>query len=167
MLTTLQRSKLKDKWTVVNILIVKSSPKRENATMFGSKTRMQSVTACPICFLVYFFWAYSCVHSLAVLIASGWFSCFVSATLPPLQTHRAEVRFTYLPLLCHSLVQRVLGVGSTKQSLDTEQDCADLKSRRPVVLEHVQADTAESVDVRVVDAGQEAYAGWAHGVVVR
>lgn len=50
--------------------------------------------------------------------------------------------------------------------MDTEQNCADLKSGRPVVLENIQADAAESVDVGVIDAGQEAYPRWAHGIVV-
>ena len=73
---------------------------------------------------------------------------------------------TNLPLLGDSLVKRVLRVGCTKQSLDTEQDGADLKGGRPVVLEHVQADAAQSVDVWVIDAGQEAYPRRAHGIVV-
>jgi hypothetical protein len=76
-------------------------------------------------------------------------------------------RFAYLPLLGHSLIKRVFWVGSAQQCLDTEQDCADLESRRPVVLQYIQADAAESVDVRVIDASQEAYPRRAHGVVVR
>jgi hypothetical protein len=50
--------------------------------------------------------------------------------------------------------------------LNAQQDRADLKGRGPVVLEHIEADATESVDVRVIDASQEAYARWAHGVVV-
>ena len=70
-------------------------------------------------------------------------------------------------MLGHGLVERVFWVGSTKQSLNTEQDRADLESRRPVVLQNVQADAAEPVDVRVIDASQEADPRWAHRVVVR
>jgi hypothetical protein len=51
--------------------------------------------------------------------------------------------------------------------LDAQQDRANLKGRGPVVLEYIQADATESVDVRVIDASQEAYPRWAHGVVVR
>lgn len=76
-------------------------------------------------------------------------------------------KFTDLPLLGHGLVERIFWVGSTEQSLDTEQDCADLESRRPVVLQNVQADATQPVDVGVIDASQEAYPRWAHGVVVR
>ena len=75
-------------------------------------------------------------------------------------------KFTDLPLLGHGLVERIFWVGSTEQSLDTEQDCADLESRRPVVLQNVQADATQPVDVGVIDASQEAYPRWAHGVVV-
>ena len=74
---------------------------------------------------------------------------------------------THLPLLSDSLVEGVLGVRSTKQGLDTEQDCANLKGRRPVVLQHIQADATESVDVWVIDAGQESYPRGTHRVVVR
>ena len=75
-------------------------------------------------------------------------------------------KFTDLPLLGHGLVERIFWVGSTEQSLDTEQDCADLESRRPVVLQNVQADATQPVDVGVIDASQEAYPRRAHGVVV-
>ena len=78
-----------------------------------------------------------------------------------------HVKLTNLPLLGHSLVERIFWVGGTEQGLDTEQDCADLESRRPVILQDVQADATEPVDVRVIDASQEAYPRWAHGIVVR
>jgi hypothetical protein len=76
------------------------------------------------------------------------------------------VYWTYLPLLRHSFVERILRVGCTEQCLDAQQDRADLEGRGPVVLQYVEADATESVDVRVIDASQEAYPRWAHGVVV-
>jgi hypothetical protein len=76
-------------------------------------------------------------------------------------------KFTNLPLLGHSLIKRIFWVGCAEESLDTEQNCADLESRRPVVLQNVQADATEPVDVGVIDASQKAYPRWAHGVVVR
>jgi hypothetical protein len=69
-------------------------------------------------------------------------------------------------LLGHSLVERIVGVGGAQQGLDTEQNRANLQSGRPVVLQYVQADAAKSVDVRVIDASEEAYPWWAHRVVV-
>jgi len=72
----------------------------------------------------------------------------------------------YLPLLRHSLIERVFWVRCTEQCLDAQQDRADLKGGGPVVLQYIEADATESVDVRVVDASQEAYPRWAHGVVV-
>lgn len=74
---------------------------------------------------------------------------------------------TNLPLLRHRLVQRVLRIGSTQKCLYTEQYRAYLQSWRPVVLQYVEADAAKAVDVGVVDAGEEAYPRWTHGVVVR
>jgi len=70
-------------------------------------------------------------------------------------------------LLSDSLVEWIFWVRSTEQSLDTEQDCANLKGRRPVVLQHVQADATESVDVRVIDTGQEANPRGTHRIVIR
>lgn len=85
----------------------------------------------------------------------------------PLRRLPTTVHWTYLPLLRHSFVERILRVGCTEQCLDAQQDRADLKGRGPVVLQYVEADATESVDVRVIDASQEAYPRWAHGVVVR
>jgi hypothetical protein len=118
-------------------------------------------------FCVHFFWAYCCVHSRAVLMASGWFSCACvrnAATCPVRLTKKWHR--TYLPLLRHGLVKRILWVRCTEQCLDAQQDRADLKGGRPVVLQYVEADATQSVDVRVIDASQEAYPRWAHGVVV-
>lgn len=84
----------------------------------------------------------------------------------PLRRLPTTVHWTYLPLLRHSFVERILRVGCTEQCLDAQQDRADLKGRGPVVLQYVEADATESVDVRVIDASQEAYPRWAHGVVV-
>lgn len=71
-----------------------------------------------------------------------------------------------LPLLRHRLIQRILRVWRTKQRLNTQQNSPDLQRRRPVVLQHIQADSAQAIDVRVVYAGQEAYSRRAHRVVV-
>ena len=41
------------------------------------------------------------------------------------------------------------------ENLDGEENCADLKSRAPLVLEDVQADPTQLVNVWVVDPGDE------------
>lgn len=74
--------------------------------------------------------------------------------------------YVNLPLLRHSFIQRILWVGSTQQCLYAEQDCPYLQSGGPVVLEDVEADSSQAIDVWVIDACEEAYPGWAHGVVV-
>lgn len=101
-------------------------------------------------------------------MASGWFSCsFVSMLLHfPSRQYTIEAHWTYLPLLGHSLVERILWVGCTKQCLDAQQDRADLKGGRPVVLQYIEADATQSVDVRVIDTSQEAYPRRAHRIVV-
>jgi len=49
--------------------------------------------------------------------------------------------------------------------LNGEEDGADLKGGRPLILKDVQADAAELVDVGMIHLGQEADLGWGHGVV--
>ena len=44
---------------------------------------------------------------------------------------------------------------SLVENLDGEENCADLKSRAPLVLEDVQADPTQLVNVWVVDPGDE------------
>ena len=89
-----------------------------------------------------------------------------------------------LPLLRDVVGERVVGVRSTKQSLDGEENGADLERGGPVAccsqcllawcalgitltLQDVQADAAKTVDVGVVDLGEEANLWRSHGVVVR
>lgn len=52
-----------------------------------------------------------------------------------------------------------------QEGLDGEEDGADLKGGRPLVLEDVQADATELVDVGMVHLGQEADLGRGHGVI--
>lgn len=91
-----------------------------------------------------------------------------------------------LPALGNVVGKRIVRVGRTKQGLNGKQDGSDLKSRRPVAwaclasprqtpssqedrltLQHVKADTAQLVDIGVVDFGQEAHLRRGHGVIVR
>lgn len=50
--------------------------------------------------------------------------------------------------------------------MDRKKDGANLKRRRPVALQDIETDTAQLVDIRVVDLGEKANLGWRHGVVV-
>ena len=76
----------------------------------------------------------------------------------------------YLPKLCHIIGKGVIWIGSREkgllielvepkfllvENLNGEENCADLKSRAPLVLQDVQADPAQLVNVRVVDPGDE------------
>jgi len=79
---------------------------------------------------------------------------------------KSDLSLTYLPLLSHSLVQRILRVRRAQQSLYAEQDCPYLQRRGPIILEHIQAYPAQAIDIGVVDAGEEAYSWRTHGVVV-
>lgn len=42
-----------------------------------------------------------------------------------------------------------------------------MQRRRPLIFENVEADSAQAVDVGVVDASEEADLWWSHGVVSR
>ena len=76
----------------------------------------------------------------------------------------------YLPKLCHIIGKGIIWIGSREkglqvkvvarksslvENLDGEENCADLKSRAPLVLEDVQADPTQLVNVWVVDPGDE------------
>lgn len=51
--------------------------------------------------------------------------------------------------------------------LDTQKHRSDLQSRRPLVLEDIEADTAQFVNVGVVNARQEAHFRRRHRVIRR
>jgi len=85
----------------------------------------------------------------------------------PLLSCCYSLALVFLPALRHVSRQRVVGVGSTEECLDGQEDSSDLQGRGPVVLEHIQADPAQLVDVWMVDLGEEADLGRDHGVVVR
>lgn len=70
-----------------------------------------------------------------------------------------------LPHLGDVVRQRIVGIGAAQQRLDGEQHRADLQRRAPLVFQDVQADSAQFVDVRVVDLREEADVGWIQGVV--
>merc|ERR1740116_119215 len=63
--------------------------------------------------------------------------------------------FVCLPQLCNVVCQRIVGVGCRKKSLDGEKDGSNLKSRTPLLLQDVQADSPKLVYVWVVDPRDE------------
>lgn len=77
-----------------------------------------------------------------------------------------SIRLIPLPVLRGLVIKRVVRIRRREERLDTEQDRADLQRRRPLCLEHVQADPSQRVDVGVVDACQETRLGGSHGVIV-
>ena len=64
-------------------------------------------------------------------------------------------------------VQRVIEVGRREERLDRDEHCSDLESGAPLVLEDVKADSADLVNVGVVDLGSEEHLGRDHRVLVR
>ena len=71
-----------------------------------------------------------------------------------------------LPGISNFLIQRIIQVGQRHQGLDWEQNRSDLESRRPLVLQDVETDSAKLVDVGVVDLGSEQNLWWDHGVLI-
>jgi len=65
--------------------------------------------------------------------------------------------FVGLPVLSNVVGEGIVGIGSTEQRLNAEQNRADLKRGAPLVLQDVEADPAESVDVGMVDPRQESH----------
>jgi len=63
--------------------------------------------------------------------------------------------FIGLPQLCNIVCQRIVGVGCREKSLDGEKDGSNLKSRTPLLLQDVQADSPKLVYVWVVDPCDE------------
>ncbi|KAI0564068.1 ubiquitin conjugating enzyme E2 [Gracilaria domingensis] len=90
-----------------------------------------------------------------------------SVLLGPVSSGLHGQHLVALPQLGGVVVERVIRVWSGKQRLDGEQDGSNLQGWAPLVLENVEADAAETIDVRVVDAGEKANFGRGHGVVFR
>ena len=65
------------------------------------------------------------------------------------------------------LIQRIIQVWERHQSLDREEHRSNLESWRPLVLQDIEANSAELVNVGVVDLGSEEHLGWNHWVFIR
>lgn len=72
-----------------------------------------------------------------------------------------------LPHLGDVVRQRVVRIGAAQKRLDGEEHRADLQRGTPLVFQNIQTDSAQFVDVRVVDLGEEADAGGIQGIVFR
>ena len=70
-----------------------------------------------------------------------------------------------LVVISDTFVKGVLEVRVGHQGLDGEEDRSDLESGTPLVLQDIEADTAELVNVGVVDLSSEKDLGRSHGVV--
>lgn len=60
-----------------------------------------------------------------------------------------------LPVVGNLFVKGIVQVGCRQQDHNREQDTGDLEGGTPLVLEDIKADTAELIDVRMVDLGTE------------
>jgi hypothetical protein len=112
--------------------------------------------------------------------------CAVSSLcvlLGPLLGCGNSLSLVLLPCLRNIVGEGVVGVRGAKESLNGEQNGANLQGRRPVAyfcqpghsqvlyrvrltLEDIETDATQPVDVWVVDLGQEADLGRGHGVVI-
>ena len=72
-----------------------------------------------------------------------------------------------LPGIGDLLIQRIVQVWERHQSLDGEEHRSNLESWRPLVLQDIEANSAELVNVGVVDLGSEEHLGWNHWVFIR
>jgi hypothetical protein len=76
------------------------------------------------------------------------------------------LRFVLLPMFGNIVGKRIVWVGCAEEGLDWEQDSSDLKSRRPLILENVEANSAELVDIGMINLGQEADLGRSHRIII-
>jgi len=74
--------------------------------------------------------------------------------------------FIIFPSFCYIGSQWVVWVWRAEESLNGEKDSSNLESWRPVALENIQADTAELVNVGMVDLSQESNLRWGHWVII-
>ena len=72
-----------------------------------------------------------------------------------------------LPVVGDRLIKGVIQVWKRHQSLDGEEHGSDLQCWRPLVLEDIKADSAELINVGVVDLGSEEHLWWDHWVLIR
>jgi hypothetical protein len=64
------------------------------------------------------------------------------------------------------VVERVVRIGRTQKGLDREEDSSDLQSRAPVCFEDVETDSAEVVDIWVINLRVKNTLGRRHRVVI-
>jgi len=93
-------------------------------------------------------------------------SLFLSKLRSPVTSSLDGGILVLLPSCCDVVGERVVWIWCAEESLDGEEDGANLQGWGPVALQDVQANAAELVDVGVVDLGEEADFGRRHGVVV-
>lgn len=71
-----------------------------------------------------------------------------------------------LPMLGCLVVERVVWVGGAQQGLNRQKDGSDLESRTPVGFQNIETNSAQVVDVGVVNLSTENAFGRGHRVVV-
>ena len=99
---------------------------------------------------------YSRKHSSSLVsILSSPLSCLLDGTV-----------LISLPMVSDWFVKWVIYIWGGHQSLNWKQDSLDLESWRPLVLEDIKTDTAELVNIWVVDLGSEEDLWWDHWVLL-
>jgi len=74
--------------------------------------------------------------------------------------------FIILPLVGSFVIQRIIGIGGTEESLYTEEDRSDLQSGTPFIFKDIKANSAEIINIGVVDLGVEDDLRGVHGVFI-
>lgn len=118
----------------------------------------------------------NCSYYTSLLILSGKLvgplsSCKAIRTTRP--NKHNSITFDYsiglisLPVISHVVVQRIVRIGSRQQTLNTQKDCSNLQSGRPLVLKNIQTNATQSIDVGVIYFSQEPHFRRSHGVIRR
>jgi len=71
------------------------------------------------------------------------------------------------PLLGNLRVQWIIRIRRMKKQLNRQTHLVDLKGWTPFILQYIQAYPSHSIDIRMVDLGEEVNLGWHHGIVLR
>jgi hypothetical protein len=69
--------------------------------------------------------------------------------------------------VCDLRNQRIIRIRITEERTNAQKDLAHRESRRPILLENIEADDTGTVDIRVVDLGRECTSGRLEWVIHR
>jgi len=74
--------------------------------------------------------------------------------------------FVRFPMLCYLIRKRVIGIRGTHQGLNAQKNCSDLQSRTPLIFEDIQTNSAQFVNIWVVDFSQKPHFRRSHRIII-